>query len=1212
MNQLSSFGGHGRFIKTFDLRLLLILTLIVLAFGSIAVAQEATIVGTVTDSTGAAVPNASINITNTDTGISRAIETGADGQYVVPNLHIGHYVVKVQAKGFKAEERKDLVLQIGDRSRVDFSLQVGDTKETITVEANAVAVQTDSSEVSSMVTSKQLSDLPTNGRTLYNLYALTPGAVSLQGDNVGPTAVSGDNNVSINGGRIGHNLLLIDGGENADRGGSQASVAPSLEAIGEFRLNTSNYGAEYGMAGASTITEVVKSGTKTFHANAWWFGRNDALDARNYFNPAPNKVAELRYNLFGFNGGGPVDVWKKDHKTFFFYNMEWRRLIQGQLLNQLVPFTDTYLGNFTTHLPADVQDVNKVAIPHSGLHVPCQFQLSPAQQDLFTGAELTFSTPLQLPDGSLTCAAQTGNPINANPLVATTQPIFQPYASNTLPFLDANAQALLNAGGKYGGIFPAPNTSDGHFVGGNNVPTMVREEIIRVDHTFNSKFALFGHWVDDHISQNYGTTMWNADNVPSIGNTFGNPAYSAVIHATHAINPTLLNEVSFNYDGNRIHILPLGLISAPDDFQFHRLFSGTNIQDRIPAIALGGATGSNYTAAWTPWNNAANDYQIRDDVSWTKGAHQFKFGFSWMLYKKVQSYFTTTEGNFTFNGSFTGNDFADYLLGYAQQYAENAVQDQGHWNNVNWAAYAQDTWRATHRLTLNYGLRWDGMPHTYEANHQSANFYPNLYNPALAPLWNSTGNICSAVDVAAGDENCPTISPGLGTSPNPILSGIPFYTNGLGIGGVNGIPKGLVNNTWKNFGPRLGFAYDLTGQAKTVIRGGFGVLFDRVQGNDMYDGAGNPPMNASPTLHNVSLSNPGLNVKDGSTITAATLPILPLGITGILSQNYKLPTTYQYSASVQQALGKKTVLSLAYVGSQSRHMSDRQEINLPDYAELPALIASGGADVNQLYNYAGFGAIRLSKNEANGHYNAFQADLHGQLQRDLYLQVAYTVAKAIDPNAGGTGYGGDLNNVTNPYVGWKYDVGPSSYDRRQVAFVNFIYSIPLFQHSDSRALRTIAGGWQLSGIVNFVSGAPLNLGVTGPNVASVVQNSGNRPNLDGSIKYPKTANAWFDKSVFSVPSGVGTDIYGNLPLNALRGPGRQNWNLSLFKSFVISESRGSRFELRADAFNAWNHTQFHGDTNTGGISLNAGAADMGKVTTAFDPREFQLGAKLVF
>jgi len=1177
-------------MKRLDLRFAFLLLFLGTILSSISRAQEATIVGTVMDPTGAAVANASVAITNTDTGITRTIMTAVDGQYVVPDLHIGRYLIRAQAAGFKVGERKDLLLQVGDRTRVDFSLQVGNAQETVTVEANPVAVQTESGDVSSVVTSKQVSDLPTNGRTLYNLYSLTAGAVSLQGDNISPTAVSGDNNVSINGQRMGHNLLLIDGGENLDRGGSQASVAPSLESIGEFRMNTSNYSAEYGMSGASTITQVVKSGTKEYHADAWWFGRNDALDARNYFNPAPAKVAELRYNLYGFNGGGPVDFWKSEHKTFFFYNMEWRSLIQGQLLNQTVPPASAY--------PDAAGDA---VLPTT-----------------YNGKTLDIAVPTGIAGFGSSCSAA---------VLATLVP-GQPFPNNTIPacLIDSNANALLTAGGTYGGIFPKP-TSGASFNGGNNVPTKVREEIVRVDHQINSKFSVFGHLISEQISQNYGNTMWSGDNLPTIGNTFGNPAYSAVVHLTHIINPTLLNEVAFNYDGNRIHILPQGLVSAPSGFQFNRLFTGPNASNRIPSINLNGITGANYTANWTPWNNEANDYQLRDDLSWTKGAHQLKFGFSWMLYKKVQSYFANTQGNFNFNGSFTspagctgsstvscGYDFADYLMGYSQQYTENAVQDSGHWNNLSYSAYVQDNWRANRRLTLNLGLRWDGMPHTYEANNQSANFYPNLYNPAnAAKFWNDgSGNICSAAASATANFGCTGASPGLGTSPNPILAGMQFYTNGMGIGGVNGIPKGLVNNTWANFGPRIGFAYDLTGQNKTIIRGGFAIMFDRIQGNDMYNGAVNPPMNASPTLNNVSLSNPGLNVKSGSTITAASLPILPLGVTGIESSGYKLPTTYQYSLGVQQALSSKTVLSLTYVGSQNRHMDYYQEINLPPYADLPTLITSGGSGINQLYNYLGYGAIRLAENGQNGHYNAFQADLHGNLRRDLQAQVGYTVSRAIDPNAGGNGSGGDLNNITNPYAGWRYDVGPSSYDRTNVAFVNFVYQLPIFRNTGNHLMKTTLGGWQLSGIVTMESGAPLNLGVTGSNVASVIQNSGNRPDVSGAISYPKTVSTWFNPSVFSVPTGTGTDMYGNLGFNALRGPGRDDWNLSLFKSFVISEARGSRFELRADAFNTWNHTQFKGDVNNGGISLNAGSGNFGAITGAFDPREFQLGARLVF
>ena len=1147
-------------------------------FSGLAWAQEATIVGSVKDPSGAAVPNATVTITNTDTGITTIVTSAADGQYVAPAIHIGNYNVSAQATGFATAQHSNLQLRVGDRTRVDFTLQVGGAQQTVTVEANPVAVQTDSGEVSDVITQTQINNLPTNGRSMYTLYALTPGASSIQGDFILPTAVSSDNNVSINGERSGHNLQLLDGGENLDRGGSSASVAPSMAAIAEFRLNTSNYSAEYGMAGAATINQVIKSGTKDFHASAWWFGRNDALDARNYFNPYPQPVAELRYNLYGFNGGGPVDFWKKDHKTFFFYNMEWRSLIQGSLLNQTVPLASEY------------PDANGAG---TGAVIPTTFNGKPSIVTVPTGV------------------AGFGSGCSAAVLATLTPGA--PFPNNTIPdcLIDNNARLLLSAGGPYGGIFPKPTTSTGQFIGGNKIPTHVREEIVRIDHQFSSKISMFGHFVADQISQNYATTQWSGDNVPSVSDTFNNPGYSAVVHLTHTISPRLLNEIAFNYNGNRIHITPLGLVSAPSDFAMGRLFTGPNELNRIPSINLAGTTGSQYTSNWTPWANSANDYQIRDDVSWTKGAHQLRFGFGWMLYTKAQDYFATTQGNFTFNGGFTGYDYGDFLLGLAQQYTEDAVKSTGQWNSRSYNAYIQDNWRVSSRLTLNLGLRWDGLPHTYDANHRTSNFYPNLYNPALAATFDAAGNICKS----AADPGCTGPSPGLGTSPDPILQGLLFYENGIGIGGVNGIPNGLVNNTWNNFGPRIGFAYDLTGQGQTVIRGGFGILYDRVQGNDMYNAALNPPFDASPTLHNVSLSNPGLDLTTGSSITAATLPVLPVNVTGIYAHNYKQPTSYQYSAGVQRAIGSKTVLSVAYVGSQTRHQDYYQQINLPPYSDLPALVASKGAGINELYNYRGYGAMRLAFNGENGHYNSLQVDLHGNLTRDLQVQAGYTLARAIDPNPGGTANGGDLNNVTNPYVGWRYDIGPSPYDRTHVFFTNFVWQMPFLKNSPRRLLRTAVGGWQLAGVVTAESGAPLNLGVSGNNVASVIQfaggssSSGNRPDRVHSIGYPRTVSAWFDPTAFAPPA-PGT--WGNLPFDAVRGPGRDNWSFSLFKDFIISEARGSRFQLRADGFNIWNHTQFRGDANNGGISTNVGAANFGAVTAAFDPREFQLGASLTF
>ena len=1180
-----SAGSLGLAVRGRVLHLAILLTAF-LVLASQAFAQEATIVGTVTDSTGAVVPGAVITITSVDKGTARNITTNNDGQYAAPSLAIGHYTVRAEAKGFKAAEQKGVELNVAERARVDFRLEVGNVQESVSVEANAVAVQTDTGEVSTVINGEQVANLSTNGRSLYTLFALTPGASSIQSARVGFTPVSGDSNVSVNGQRAGHNLQLLDGGENLDRGGSSASVMPSIDAIAEFNNITSNYSAEYGLSSAATITTAVKSGTKTFHASAWEYFRNDALNARNYFNPAPKKVTELRYNVYGFNLGGQVPLWK-EHPTFYFFNMEWRKEIDGGSTNVVVPDTATYGGLFAGATAAT-------------LHTPCTNQLSAALATAFTNAGQTLSTP-----DPVSGACNDTAPNNA---------VLQPFTGNQIPttLLDQNAQNLLTYG-----IFPANNSVNSkgqpQFFGGNNSPTNLREEIARVDHQFSSKFSVFGHWVSEQISQTYGTTQWSGDNVPTVSDVFGNPSYSAVVHTTYVISPTLLNEASFNYNGNRINIIPQGLFDAnAAGFTFNRLFSGPNVGNRIPSINLNGGTGTNYTSNWTPWLNKADDYQLRDDISWTKGAHQLKFGFSWALYRKGQDAFANTQGNFNFNGSFTGNDFADYLLGYSQSYNEDAFKIHGQWNNVSYASYIQDNWRVNKQLTLNLGLRWDGIPHTYEANQQSTNFYPSLYNTANAATFDSQGHICSVNSIPA----CPGgPSPALGTSPNPILAGVQFYTNGIGTGGKNGIPKGLVNDHWANFGPRLGFAYDVTGQGRTVIRGGFGIMYERVQGNDMYNGATNPPGNFQPTLNNVSLSNPGLRLTDSSVITAADLPVLPLGITGVANP-YRPGTAYQYSAGVQQALGHRAVLGISYVGSHDTNLNDYRAINLPPLNLLPGMVAAGSLD-NTKVTYLGFGGIRLSENEASSHYNSLQVDLHGRVTRDLQLQFGYTLSKAVDATTS-NGSGGDLNNATNPYVGWRYDIGPSQFDRRHNAFVNFVYDIPLFRNGN-QLTKAALGGWQISGIVTFQSGAPLDLGIGGANNASsILSNTGNRPNLIGKISYPKKVGEWFDPSAFGFPActpgGSGADCYGNLGFDALRGPGRQNWDLTLFKTFAFTE----RFKLqfRADTFNAFNHTEFNGDKNNGGIGLTVPApgttSSIGVISKAFDARQFQLSLKAMF
>jgi hypothetical protein len=1178
MKSLSSLfaGSFGLAVRRNGSRLAVLLAASFVLFAAQALAQEATIVGTVTDPSGASVPNAAITVTAVETGQVRSLSTSSDGQYVAPDLHIGRYSVRAQGAGFKAVEQKDIVLNVNDRTRVDFKLEVGSTSEQVTVEAAAIAVQADNGEVSDVITGQQLSQLATNGRSMYSLISLTPGASSGQGDFQIPTPVGGDANVSFNGMRESHNLYLLDGSESSDRGGAGGSdVMPSMDAIAEFREMTSNYSAEFGLSSAATMTAVIKSGTKRFHASAWEFLRNDALDARNYFNPSPQKVAELRFNTYGFNAGGPVDFWKKDHQTFFFYNMEWRSLIQGQTLNQTVPDTAWYGGALPSSLPINVPAATAVA--PSILFANCPGGVAPAG------------------------------------IVQGT-----PFPSNTIPtcMLDPNAQALLTAG-----IFPANNSVNNSgqptFQGGNNVPTHVREEIVRIDHNFNSKFSIYGHWVDEQIAQNFGTAMWSGDNVPTAANTFGNPSRSGVIHTTYVISPTLLNEVAFNYNGNKIDIVPTGVITRPSGFTSTELFAGNN-NNRIPEIKLGGYNGTDYTTASWPWHNKADDYQIRDDISWTKGAHQIKMGASWAIYKKIQDLFGNTQGSFTFNNNFTGNDFADFLLGTASSYGELAVQDHGFWNNVSWAAYVQDNWRVNHRLTLNLGLRWDGVPHTYEANDRMGNFYPNLYNAADAATFvpGSNGNsICSATSVG-----CAGASPGLGTSPNPILAGYQFYLNGIGIPGTTaGVPKGLVDNHWAAFGPRVGFAYDLTGSGKTILRGGFGTMYERIQGNDMYNAGPNVPFSTNVSFNNVALMNPSTDLASNSTLVA---PITVASITGLDRIQNKLPVSYQYSFGVQHALSARSVLSVAYVGNQNRHQNDYRETNLPDPSTFSALFAANGTGYNNFVPYRGFNSIKMSEDVQNSHYNGFQAEIHSQVRRDLTLQAAYTYSKAYDPATSANGVG-DLNNVSNPYS-HAYDNGPSGLDRAHIAFINFVYDIPLLRDSSNRLLKSTVGGWQVSGIVTLVSGEPLNIteggitncaqGANNPtsctgsligtgNITSIIPNANNRPDVSGSVSYPHTVASWFGTSAFS-PTVAGT--FGNTSFNSLRGPGRDNWNMALFKSFVFSEERGSKLEFRAEFFNVWNHTEFNN------VSTTFSSGNFGALTSAHDPREIQLGLKLYF
>lgn len=1169
----------------------------------LANAQQATIIGTVTDPSGAAVPNVSITITNQETGLATHLTTDTAGQYVAPLNRVGHYSISAEAPNFKIAKQNDIVLEVGDRRRVDIQLQVGTTTQEVTVQANPIAVHSDSNDISTVLTSKQIESLQENGQSIYNLVALVPGASANNADIQVPTPMGGDQTISFNGQRIAHALYMIDGGEAADRGGSGAVVMPSEQSLSEMRVMTSNYSAEYGGASGATTTMVVKSGTNQLHASAWWFGRNDAFNARNYFNPPPGKIQEYRYNLWGFNVGGPVEFHRSSNpKTFFFYNMEWRRQIQGGgIFGRTVPLATDYGGNLSD-FPTNL--LNK---SFTQLQAPYVCQVSNNVIAAFNAAGQALSG----------CTGGAPDPTQIQPFVYNGQTnVINPA------LIDPNAAALLKAG-----IFPAPTSGD-TFSGGPNAPTNVKEEIVRLDHTFNSHYSIFGSWISEQILQTDVPTRWSGANLPTDSDTFGNPSYQAVVHLTDTISPTLLNEVAFNYDGNRINITPNGVWDlSKTGFVPHRYFSGTVNANVLPIVNLGGKTGANFNNNWGAWDNKADDYQIRDDVSWTKGPHQLKFGFSWANFRKLQPLQDSPEGSFTFNGNFTGYDFADFLLGLGSGYSEAPLEDSRQWNSVTWGAYAEDNWRFNRRLTLNLGLRWEGLPHTDEVNGQMSNFYFNLWNAAGAAaafnlangvatpggvgFANSSGTqICSGAGIP--NASCTGPNPYLATGPNPALNGLLSYDNGLKQTGS------LVRNHWNTVAPRVGLAYDLTGQGKTILRAGVGMFFERIQGNDMYQSGANNLFGGNPSVSNVSLSDPHIGVdQNNANISPATLPVTVNSISMLNPYAYDIPTSYQYSAGIEQQLSSQTVLSVAYVGNAGRHESERTEINMEPFSIVPSLFSGTTYDgkANLYKPYLGYSSINVASNDANSHYNSLQISLRGQF-RNLTVQGAYTAARAFDPTQN-NGDGGDFDTVTNPYAGWRYDYGPAQIVRANVFFVDFVYDLPFFRGANHFVSSTL-GGWSVAGIITAETGVPLNLGVTGANICSAVPNCSVRPSLSGTpIDYPATLThqntgshlgtiQWLDPANYVITNLPGTSVatFGNLQHDGVWGPGRDNWNLSLFKTFAFTERLHA--QIRADAFNIWNHPQMNA------IDTTVGDVNFGMATSAWTQREFQLGAKFTF
>jgi len=1129
-----------------------------LAVGTAFAQENASITGTVTDPTGAVIPNATVILTNTATEHQQKSQANTDGIYIFGNLGVGSYSLSISAKGFTRTTIGGITVNAGQTVQENVSLKIGSTAQTITVQAGALELQTQTNELSTLMTGKQVSQLATNGRNVTALAALGLGVSNNLPAFSGVNALTSSNGISFNGTRTSHNIYLLDGGELNDRGcGGCFSSLPSIDALSEFRTLDSNYPPYYGLGSGGVVMMVIKSGQRRYHGELYEFNRNEAYDANNYFtNLAHQKRPEFRLNEPGGNIGGPLfipHVYNTNKtRTFFFVNEEWRRLIQGSS-------------------PSIVNTI-------------------PSNDFPTLGQPLAYNIPA---GGAVPIVPNTSDPAKLALYASDGLTPGQPFPNNVIPanLIDQNAVLELNAG-----TFPHPNYGNSQYISSIPLTDNVREDVVRIDHTINSKLQLMGHFLHDAVSETFYPPLWGDSTYPTVGTQMKNPSYSAVISLTQTISPNLLNVTAYDYSGNKITLDPVagkgGSFTQPQGWSAQSFFPvSDNFGARLPEIDLQGSPlNANWSSSYFPWKNGYEGFEWRDDLTWNRGRHQLRFGFSWLHDYKNQQLQANTQGTAVFNSSnFSKDSYINFLLGDASSFTQLQYLYGKHWVSNNYSFYANDDWHVTRDLTLNLGLRYDAMPHTFERYNQFANFVPADYNYAAGyPLDPATGTLLS--------------------SSLTQYNGEPFYLNGIREAGVNGFPRGVVNNDFKTVEPRVGFAYDLHGDGRTVLRGGFGLFYERVQGNDVYNAALNPPFAYQPSATNVYFSNPKTSALTGQTTTQS----FPSVLTGI-KYHYPHPGTAEYSLGVQHSITNSMIAVIQYVGTDGWDQNDDRGINtlpLVDAANTASPydqregVANGSLNANLYRIFPGYSSISQEENETHFNYNALQMGLRADNWHNLTVVLAYTYSHEIDEVSA------DLNSVSNPF-NLKYDKGSGSLDRRHILNLTYIYAFPFFLHSSNVAEREVLGGWEFSGITSAETGTPQPITYTGSDTLGLGGGTTNRPNLvTGYVHYMKHGLQWFDPASFSNPvapwNGGTNQGFGDAGKDAVVLPGLLNFQWSLFKTFHFTQGGLPNLELRFEAFNVFNHTNFTG------IDANSADSNFGQVTSAYDARELQFGAKFHF
>jgi hypothetical protein len=1144
-----------------------------LALGvSAAFAQTGAIQGALTDAAGASVPNAKVTAFDQDKGVVAREGTSSNGgDFHLTPLLPGHYTVRVEARGFKAFESKNLTLDQNQIMNLGvLSLQLGQVTDSITVEAQVPLVETSTAQKSFVISSKEVTEIPLNGRDFQTLLRTLPGVVSNDTSDF-RLAFNNTNSFNVNGQRGSSNNVFLDGAINTDVGANDGQYTQiSLDAVGEFKLQTSAFNAEYGRNPGVMISINTKSGGSSFHGTAYEFLRNDALDARRPFDTT-GSVAKLRYNQFGGNLSGPILIphfsTGADKKLFFFFNYEGTRATRPLNSNTFVdvPSPQILSGDFRQLYRLNANGTPQTITGSNGVPVGTVFQPGTIVRD------------------------SSGRAIGGTPYPNNTVPMSQ-WNRNAPAFIKLMSEVPL------AGAAPTPGSPEQVRV--PFTPGYVfnkNAKVARVDYNISPTMNFFFRWADDAQQEQQDIGIFASLPYPVYPQFREKPGASWSWNLVNVISPRTTNEFIFAYNHltQVVDVVP-GTDKSKYDrtalgFQFQELFPDQNVRNRFPSFNCG--IGScNYSPFQANWRSEGKTYAFTDNLTLVRGTHNFKTGiyFNWNDNGQQPGWSDALNTNFGPNASNpndTGNQFANMLLGDYTSVSQTKGIFYGAFRFFVTEAYVQDSWKMNRKLTLEYGVRWGYEGPTYtRGKYLQYYFEPNLYDPSKAVAINTASGVTNGTIIAG--------------------SGNPY--NGLIQEGSPGLPLGGVQHRHNNWAPRLGFAYDPFGDGKTAIRAGGGIFYERVQQNVYnFGGLGNPPLVSTPTLY-------GGNLDGLSPALASSGTIAPVTITAV-DMKGQIPTTYAWSFDIQRELGAKTSLDVGYVGNLGRHLQYNRNLGqLPlntTTAPGTKILSNVNFTSNAIRPYRGFGDVNFTEFGATSNYNALQTRISRRFAAHLTLNASYVWSKAMDEvDADG--------NVIGYYLDRRRDYARAGYDRTHVFSFDYVYELPAFAKQNA-FLKTVVNGWQLAGNTRFWSGPPINVTANGDpgTLTTSAPNSGQRADYLGGQIYPDNQSrlTFFNPLVFARPAN---GSLGNLGRNALTGPGINQWDISMYKNTHITERVTA--QLRVETFNTFNHTQWA--TVNGPISVPnpstavtaATVGSAGQVTNTRDPRNIQLAFKILF